>query len=144
MDKTIDKNLEISNEDIEFLKTYIKGKFQPVDFDEIVYQVAMFKTQEKRKSKVKLYDPNCEYAAGDLLYKEYPGNLPVGSKKFIHTPLGVILRVEEARTRMGRNEIRLSYDGTSDFRKYTEYLKNRKSNSSFPTSRPRSLRKPNF
>ena len=126
MDKTIDRNLEISSEDIEFLKTYIKGKFQPVDFDEIVYQVAMFKTQEKRKSKVKLYDPDCEYVAGDLLYKEYPGNLPVGSKKFIHTPLGVILRVEEARTRMGRNEIRLSYDGTSDFRKYTEYLKKQK------------------
>ena len=35
---------------------------------------------------------------------------------------GVILKVEEARNRGGRDEIRLSYDGTSEFRKYTEYL----------------------
>jgi hypothetical protein len=126
VENTININLEISNEDIEFLKTYIKDKFHPVEFDEIVYQIALFKTREKRKSKVKLYDPSCEYAADDLIYKEYPGNLPVGGKKFIHTPLGVILKVEEARTRMGRNEIRLSYDGTSDFRKYTEYLKKQK------------------
>jgi len=123
VENTININLEISNEDIEFLKAYIKEKFHPVEFDEIVYQIALFKTREKRRSRVKLYSPSCEYVAGDLIYKEYPGNLPIGGKKFIHTPLGVILRVEEARTRMGLNEIRLSYDETSDFRKYTEYLK---------------------
>ena len=30
------------------------------------------------------------------------------------------------RSRAGRDEIRLSYDGTSEFRKYTEYLKKQK------------------
>ena len=46
----------------------------------------------------------------------------MGNKKYIAVDQGVILKVEETRNRGGRDEIRLSYDGTSEFRKYTEYL----------------------
>ena len=46
----------------------------------------------------------------------------MGNKKYITVDQGVILKVEEARSRGGRDEILLSYDGTSEFRKYTEYL----------------------
>src|SRR5512136_1444999 len=107
---------------MEFVREFLKGKVQPLEFDDLVYQVALFKTRDDRKSRVKVYDPGCEYQTGDLIYKEYPGQLPVGNKKYIAVDGGVILKVEEARNRGGREEIRLSYDGTSEFRRYTEYL----------------------
>ncbi len=122
MESKIETNLDMGAEELEFVREFLKGKSQPVDFEDVVYQVALFKTREDRKSQVKVYDPGCEYQAGDLIYKEYPGQLPVGSKKYISIDQGIILKVEEARHRGGRDEIRLSYDGTSEFRKYTEYL----------------------
>lgn len=122
MDNKIETNLDIGASDIEFILNHLKGKTQPQEFEGIVYQVALFKTREDRKSRVKIYDPDCEYKAGDLIFKEYPGQLPVGNKKYVAVEQGVILTVEETRDQGGRDEIRLSYDGTSDFRKYTEYL----------------------
>lgn len=126
MEAQIETNLEITPADIDFVKAHIKDKYAPVGFADIVYQVALFKTQAKRHTQVKLYDPHCAYSPGDLIYKEYPGKLPAGGKNFIDLREGVILKVEEVRSRLGMEEIRLSYDGTSDFRKYTEYLKRQK------------------
>ncbi|MCX6553777.1 MAG: hypothetical protein NTZ12_01990 [Candidatus Aminicenantes bacterium] len=126
MDKQLENSLDIGNEDIDFIKSYLKGKSQPLEFADIVYQVALFKTQDNRKSRVKVYDPDCEYSPGDLIYKEYPGQLPIGNKKYTSVEQGIILKVEDVRNRQGRDEIRLSYDGTSEFRKYAEYLKKQK------------------
>lgn len=126
MEKQLENSLDIGQEDVDFIKSYLKGKSQPLEFADIVYQLALFKTQDNRKSKVKVYDPDCEYVAGDLIYKEYPGQLPIGNKKYTAVEEGIILRVEEVRSRPGRDEIRLSYDGTSEFRKYAEYLKKQK------------------
>ncbi len=117
---------EITAADLAFIRSFLKEQRQPVAFTDLAYQLALFKTQEKRHSQVKLYDPDCEYRVGDQIYKEYPGLLPVGNKKTIELPEGVILKVEEVRTLPGMNAIRLSYDGTSDFRRYTEYLKKQK------------------
>jgi len=113
-------------EDMDFIKTYLKGKSQPLEFNDLVYQVALFKTQDNRKNRVHVYDPDCEYRVGDLIYKEYPGQLPIGNKKYASVEQGIILKVEDVRSRSGRDEILLSYDGTSDFRKYAEYLKKQK------------------
>jgi hypothetical protein len=122
VENKIETSLDIAAADMEFVRQFLKGKTQPLDFEDVVYQVALFKTQNDRKSRVKVYEPDCEYQAGDLIYKDYPGQLPVGNKKYITVDQGIILKVEEARNRGGRDEIRLSYDGTSIFRKYTEYL----------------------
>jgi hypothetical protein len=122
VENKIETSLDIGADDMEFVKAFLKGKTQPLDFADVVYQVALFKTRDDRKSQVKVYDPGCEYKAGDLIFKDYPGQLPVGNKKYITVNQGVILKVEEARNRGGRDEILLSYDGTSEFRKYTEYL----------------------
>lgn len=119
-------NLNIEDKDIAFIKEYLSGKVIPVELDDVVFQLALFKTQNKRKSKVKLYNPDCEFKVGDLIYKEYAGKLPIGSKKYIEMEKGVVLRVVDVKTRFGLNEILLSYEGTSDFRKYTEYLERQK------------------
>jgi hypothetical protein len=119
-------SLDITPADLAVVKTYLKDKHQPVVFNDLAFQVAIFKTQDKRSLQVKVYDPGCEYKVGDLLFKEYPGSLPVGSKKTIELPEGVILKVEETRSLPGMNAIRLSYEGTSEFRHYTEYLKKQK------------------
>lgn len=122
MESKIETSMEMGAAEMEFVRDFLKGKTMPLEFEDVVYQVALFKTREDRKSQVKVYDPGCEYQAGDLIYKEYPGQLPVGNKKYIAVDQGVILKVEEARHRGGRDEIRLSYEGTSEFRRYTEYL----------------------
>ncbi len=122
MENKIETSLDIGAAEMEFVRQFLTGKTQPLDFEDIVYQVALFKTRDDRKSQVKVYDPGCEYKAGDLIFKDYPGQLPVGNKKYITVDQGVILKVEEARHRNGRDEILLSYEGTSEFRKYTEYL----------------------
>lgn len=119
-------NLNIEKNDICFILEFLKGKFDPVELDDMTYQIAIFKTQEKRKNKVKIYNPNCEYKAGDLIFKEYHGKIPIGAKKCIEIEKGVVLRVVDVRTRFGMNEIKLSYEGTSDFRDYTNYLKKQK------------------
>ncbi|MCK4764052.1 MAG: hypothetical protein KAW12_17770 [Candidatus Aminicenantes bacterium] len=119
-------NLNIEKEDVGFLKKYLEGKTVPVELEEIAYQVALFKTREKRSNKVIVYSPNCEYKAEDLIYKEYPGKIPVGSKKYIEIEEGVVLRVAETKERFGFFEIKLCYEGTSDFKKYTDYLDRQK------------------
>ncbi len=119
-------NLDVQQEDLQFVKTYLQDKDVPAPFDDVLYQLALHKTEEERRAKVKKYDPECRYEVGDLIFKEYPGRLPVGVKKFIEINEGVILRVEEVRCRSFGGEILLSYSDTSEFRKYTEYLKKQK------------------
>jgi hypothetical protein len=126
VDKQSENNLDIGKEDVDFIKAFLKGKSQPLEFNDLVYQVALFKTQDSRKNRVKIYDSNCEYMAGDLIFKEYPGQLPIGNKKYTAVEKGIILNVDEVRSRSGRDEILLSYEGTSEFRKYAEYLKKQK------------------
>ena len=122
----MDVNLNIEEKEIAYIKELLHGKVNPVDLHDIAYHIALFKTRERRTHKVKLYNPNCDYKVGDLIYKEYPGRIPVGSKKFIEMEKGVVLKVVEVRTRFGYNEIKLNYEGTSKFKKYTSYLDRQK------------------
>lgn len=122
----MDINLNIEREDIDFLKSQLQGKVLPLELEDVAYQVALFKTREKRTDKVIIYNPNCEYKVGDLIYKEYPGKIPVGAKKYIEMEKGVVLRVAEARERFGLHEIKLCYEGTSEFKKYTDFLDRQK------------------
>jgi len=119
-------NLNVEKEDIAVIKKTIAGKELPVELQEIIKQVALFKTKSERKSKVKLYNPNCEFKQGDLIYKEYNSKIPIGAKKFVELERGVVLKVEEVRSRNGFEQIKLSYDGTSIFRKYIQYLDRQK------------------
>lgn len=122
----MDVNLNIEEKELDFIKELLKGKVNPVDLHDIANRVALFKTRDSRSHKVKIYNPNCEYKIGDLIYKEYPGKIPVGSKKFIEISDGVVLKVVGVRTRFGINEIQLKYEGTSDFKLYTAYLERQK------------------
>ena len=122
----MDVNLNIEEKELDYIKEYLTGKVNPVDLHDIANRLALFKTRDDRSHRVKIYNPNCEYKVGDLIYKEYPGNIPIGSKKFIEITEGVVLKVVGVRTRFGINEIQLKYEGTSDFKKYTSYLERQK------------------
>lgn len=122
----MDVNLNIEKNDIDFIRDFLKGKSKPVEMDEAVYKLALYKTREKRENIAKIYNPNCEYKVGDLIYKEYPGKIPIGSKKYIEMDRGVVLKVKEVWNRFGIEEIKLCYEGTSDFKKYTDYLQRQK------------------
>ena len=122
----MDINLSIEKDDIDFIKDYLKEKNNPVGLDDAVYQLALYKTKDLRKNRVLVYNPNCEYQIGDLIYKEYPGKIPVGSKKYIEMDRGVVLKVQDVWNRFGIEEIKLKYEGTSDFKKYTDYLERQK------------------
>lgn len=118
-------NISIENADIKFLLDYLKGKESPVKTDEIATQLALFKTVKNREEKVRIYNPQCEYKEGDLIYKEYRGKIPVGAKKYIELEKGVVLKVLEVMSRF-KDEVKLIYEGTSDYKKYTDYLKRQK------------------
>lgn len=119
-------NLNIEQVDITYIKKVLKDHQKPVDMEYLVNEVALFKTKAQRKTRVKIYSPDCEYKAGDLIYKEYTGKIPVGAKKTIDINEGVVLKVIDARIRHGLEEIKLSYEGTSAFKKYTDYLERQK------------------
>jgi len=122
----VEVNLNIEKKDIKFCKEFLSGKTNPVELDDIVYQIALFKTEDNRAHKVKIYNPGCEYKVNDLIYKEYPGKIPIGVKKYIEISHGVVLKVVDIRTRFGIDEIKLSYEGTSEFKKYINYLDRQK------------------
>ncbi len=122
----MDVNLNIEDKDIHYLKEYLKDKVNPVDLEELAYRLALFKTQATRNHRVMIYNPDCEYKVGDLIYKEYPSKIPVGSKKYIEMDNGVVLKVVDVRTRFGIDEVQLKYEGTSEFKKYTDYLDRQK------------------
>ena len=63
-------NLNIEKNEIDFVKEFLKGKTMPVELKDVVYNLALFKTQENRKDRVKAYNPFCEYQVNDLIFKE--------------------------------------------------------------------------
>lgn len=140
----METNLTVEKEDIEFLRGYLQGKSIPVEIDELTLQLALFKTREQRSRRVKIYNPACEYQVGDLIYKEYPGNIPVGSKKYIEITDGVVLRVAEVRERYDLHEIKLVYEGTSEFKKYTDFLDRQKIELLLPHKQETPYEKPEY
>lgn len=140
----MDTHIMVEKEDIEFLKGYLQGKSIPVEIDELTLQLALFKTREQRSRRVKIYNPNCEYQLGELIYKEYPGRIPVGSKKFIEITEGVVLRVAEVRQRYELHEIKLIYEGTSEFKKYTDFLDRQKIEILLPHKQESPCEKPEY
>ena len=137
-------NINIEDKDIHYLKEYLKDKVNPVDLEELAYRLALFKTKETRSHRVMMYNPDCEYKVGDLIYKEYPGKIPIGSKKYIEMDRGVVLKVVDVRTRFGIEEVQLKYDGTSDFKKYADYLDRQKIELLLPHKQAKPCEKVNY
>lgn len=143
-EKKVETNLSIDKKEIKFIRDYLSGKTNPVELDEVAYQIALFKTQDNRAHKVKIYNPDCEYKVNDLIYKEYPGKIPIGSKKYIEIDEGIVLKVVEVKTRFGLEEIMLSYEGTSEFKKYLQYLERQKIELLLPHKQQKPPAKPEF
>lgn len=137
-------NLNVEEPDVGVIRSFLKGKETPQELDDLVYHLARVKTQHMRKNRVKIYDPGCEYREGDLIFKEYSGKLPTGAKRFIEMDRGVVLKVMSVRQRMGGHEIRLEYEGTSDFRRYTQYLDRQKIELLLPHKQARPVHKPQY
>lgn len=140
----METNLSIEKKEIKFIRDYLSGKTNPVDLDEVAYQIALFKTQDSRAHKVKIYNPDCEYKVNDLIYKEYPGKIPIGSKKYIEIDEGIVLKVVEVKTRFGLEEVMLNYEGTSEFKKYLQYLERQKIELLLPHKQQKPPAKPEF
>jgi len=139
----VEVNLNIESKDIKFLKDFLKGVKSPVEIDELTNQLALFKTESKMSDKVKIYDPKCDYKVNDLIYKEYHGKIPTGAKKHIELERGVVLRVVEVRSRF-KEEIKLSYEGTSDYKKYLDYLTRQKIELLLPHKTDKPCEKPEY
>ncbi|MEN8222916.1 MAG: hypothetical protein ABFR36_06615 [Acidobacteriota bacterium] len=136
-------NLNIEIEDIKFLKDFLKGIKSPVEIDELTNQLALFKTKSRMSDKVKVYNPRCEYKVDDLIYKDYHGKIPTGTKKYIELERGVVLKVVEVRSKF-KNEIKLKYEGTSDYKKYLDYLTRQKIELLLPHKMDKPCEKPEY
>ncbi len=136
-------NLNIENKDLKFLKDFLKGVKSPVEIDELTNQLALFKTKSNREDKVKIYNPRCEFKVNDLIYKDYHGRIPVGAKKYIELERGVVLKVVEVRSRF-KDEVKLIYEGTSDYKKYIDYLTRQKIELLLPHKMDKPCEKPEY
>ena len=79
MDKE-NENTKILASDLEFLEEDLAKTNTPFGLEELVKKIAIKKTSSQLSHEVKVYDPNCIYEVGDLLYKEYNEPLIVSSK----------------------------------------------------------------
>jgi hypothetical protein len=124
MDKE-NENTKILGSDLEFLEGELAKTTKPSNVYDLVKKIAIKKTSSQLSHEVKVYDPNCRYEVGDLIYKEYNEPLIVSSKGAEPFEGTVVLKViakipyESFNCEM----LEVDYTGGGTFRKHIDYMK---------------------
>ncbi len=107
-----------------FLKEVLSKGKEPVSLSELVENYARELLQEKTLEPVKIYDPDCRYEVGDLIYKEFDEKLRVGRDKFVEFKGGAVLKVVEKKysKELGCYLIGLQYEGSGPLKEHFKYL----------------------
>jgi hypothetical protein len=123
----MDKNnnlTQVTEDNLAFVEKELESTLRPLSLREITEKLAFHKTASQRVSDVFKYDPNCQYQAGDLIYKEYDEPLTVSSKTVEHFQGAVVLKVvnkvfyDSFQCEM----LEVDYSGGGLFRKYIDYM----------------------
>ncbi len=112
----------------KFLKEILSSSEGPVPLSRVIGEFARKFREEEALEPVKLYDPDCRYEVGDLIYKEFDEKLRVGRDKFIEFKGPAVLRVVEKKysKELGCHLIGLEYDGGGPIKEHFKYLSRRK------------------
>ncbi len=108
----------------KFLNNVLSGGKQPVSLQKVVEEFAKKILEEETLEAVKIYDPDCRYEVGDLLYKEFDEKLRVGRDKFVEFHAGAVLKVVEKKysKELGCYLIGLEYEGGGPLKEHFKYL----------------------
>ncbi len=112
----------------KFLKEILSSSEEPVPLSKVIGEFAKKFREEEALEPVKLYDPDCRYEVGDLIYKEFDEKLRIGRDKFIEFQGSAVLRVVEKKysKELGCYLIGLEYDGGGPLKEHFKYLSRRK------------------
>lgn len=130
------ESMQITKENIEFIEKELSRTNKPLSLQEMTKKLAYKKSAGLMSQEVMIYDPECKYEVGDLIYKEYDEPLMVSSKGMKSFKGAVVLRV------VGKNDykdfncemLEVDYSGGGLFRKYIDYMKKTKTQVLLPSN----------
>lgn len=136
---TIDKDNEntvVTAEDLVFLKEQLSKDTVVVTLHDLAMKLAYRKNASQLGQEVKVYDPNCVYQLGDLIYKEYDEQLLVSSKGMEHFKGAVVLKVVNKISYDSFNceMLEVDFTGGGSFRKHIDYMKKSKTQVLLPSA----------
>lgn len=120
---------EIKESDLLFLEKELERDKKPFSLEEMAERLVFMKTADQREQVVYHYDPTCRYEVGDLIYKEYDEQLPIGNKQTEYFQGAVVLKVIKKTYFSSYNceILELDYAGGGPFRRYIDYMRKKNS-----------------
>jgi hypothetical protein len=125
---------KITDEDLLYVKTELDENKKPEVLHVLSKKLAYKKNATQLSQEVKIYDPQCEFKIGDLIYKEYDEPLVVSSKGTEHFKGGVVLKVVNKIVFEDYGEmLEVDYTGGGVFRKHIDFMKKTKTQVLLPS-----------
>ena len=125
---------KITDEDLLYVKNELDETKKPEALHVLNKKLAYKKNATQLSHEVKIYDPQCEYKIGDLIYKEYDEPLVVSSKGTEHFKGGVVLKVINKIVFENYGEmLEVDYSGGGIFRKHIDFMKKTKTQVLLPS-----------
>ncbi|MGD2246469.1 MAG: hypothetical protein PVI11_07990 [Candidatus Aminicenantes bacterium] len=130
------ETMQITEENIEFIEKEFSRTNKPLSLKEVTKKLAYKKRSGQMSQEVKMYDPECQYEVGNLIYKEYDEPLMVSSKGMEPFKGAVVLRVVGKIDYKDFNceMLEVDYSGGGLFRKYIDYMKKTKTQVLLPSN----------
>ncbi len=127
---------KITSENLAFIEKELSGTNKALSLQEVTKKLAYKKTSGQLSQEVKIYDPECQYEVGDLIYKEYDESLMVSSKGMELFKGAVVLKVVKKIDYKDFNceMLEVDYSGGGIFRKYIDYMKKTKTQVLLPSN----------
>ena len=126
----------INPEDLKFIENELDKINHALSLKELAEKMAFKKTSRQLSQEVKIYDPNCKYEIGDLIFKEYNEPLMVSSKGAEHFHGSVVLKVinKIAYENFNCEMLEVDYTGGGVFRKHIDYMRKTKTQILLPSN----------
>lgn len=130
------ETMQTTKENIEFIEKELSRTSKPLSLQEVTKKLAYKKISGQMSQEVMMYDPECKYEVGDLIYKEYDEPLMVSSKGMESFKGAVVLRVVGKIDYKDFNceMLEVDYSGGDIFRKYIDYMKKTKTQVLLPSN----------
>ncbi len=135
MDKE-NENTSITKDDLKYIKDVFSKDKKPISLDDLTKKLAYYKNSGQLQQKVKIYDPDCRYETGDLIYKTYDEALTISSKGVEHFQGSVVLKVINKISYESFNceMLEVDFSGAGIFRKHIDYMKKSKTQVLLPSN----------
>lgn len=130
------QDTQVVEKDLAFVEKEFSKTNEPLSLEELTKKLAYQKTSSQRSQEVKVYEPDCQYELGDLIYKEYDEPLMVSSKGADPFKGGVVLKVINKIPYESYNceMLGVDYSGGGTFRRHMDYMKKTKTQVLLPSN----------